>query len=244
MNPILRTNKQLLAMLKENVKNLEKRQAQKTQQPHHKIPSAGQAYFYRSSTKFFDNKKATGAVNTAQSPFFPGPANVDAINSALADRQLSAVQIEQDAAFVVTDLYVTSTEGASSTGGLRSGAGTTTIVLENMSSGRTLTIPTSDTVLLASDAKEYTLMGDALSHFVSPGIFTGTTLNATMFDRFYKFPVEYLVPRGAVLAVYRTGPKRVKLPVSSPYYVPGQPEPKTPNQYVDFVLGGYKVFGA
>lgn len=256
MNPILKTNKQLLAMLKEQISELEASEKERVGQPLAKSPSSGQAYFYKSVTKFSNSEKATGSVITEQTPFVQTSflngtfqVNLKEVNSLLSSRQMSAVIIDQDSAFVATDLYISSTEGQRLSRDLfdvTQHKRTASIVVENLSAGRQFTIPNAQDTVFASDSTVLKLSGDALTHFVNRGFYTtsyyGNGFNA--FDKFYKLPAEYLLPRGAVLAVYIEITPRLPLSTTHPNYLAGQPDPVSSRVYLDFTLGGYKVYGA
>ena len=209
MNSLLKANRQILAILKERLTQLEKKEAAPVDTE--KTPSKGQAYFYRSEALLEVDYGISGRNFAAR----------------------SLIKTSQDSSFVVTDLYMV---GVFVTENFREGNSTaffsfnaeTFIKLVNASNGRDLTVVSGDNMFPGANT-------DNPSFGIPFGAFT--PLYSTRFgggfapfalDYSYKLPVEYQLPRGAVIEAMAQWTPGI------PYYGVG----------VDFVLGGYKVFGA
>ena len=144
----------------------------------------------------------------------------------------SVVRTEQDASFIVTDFYLV---GVFVTEPFLEGSGSpdvfpseSFIKLVNASSGRDLTVVRGDDLVpqTLTDIQELGIPKSALVPMY--GYRFGVNQEAPFsLDYNYKLPVEWQLPRGATVeAMVQSG--------VGPYYRIG----------LDFVLGGYKVFGA
>lgn len=145
----------------------------------------------------------------------------------------SVIRTEQDSSFIVTDIYMV---GVFVTENFKEGNSTafsgysaeTFIKLVNVSSGRELTITNGENMFPGATPENpaFGVPFGAFTPLYSTRLGGGYAPFAL--DYSYKLPAEYQLPRGAVVeALAQWTP-------SSPYYGIG----------VDFVLGGYKVFGA
>lgn len=199
MNSLVKANRQLLAILKEHLQYLQKMEEFSADTK--KIPSEGQAYFYRSSANL-------------------GPADVAPLGSTTS----SFVRTEQDSAFVVTDIYVTGAYRRKPFVPDWSYAFPLFLKFTNSSNGRSLTI-SKDNVYYDVNNILFTDFGIPSTAFTPPG--AGGIIN---FDYHYQLPCEYLLPRGAVVR----GDLQEPDGLGKPSYASA----------LDFVLGGYKVFGA
>lgn len=202
MNPLLRTNRQLLAILKERLGNLQK--FEEFSVDFKKIPSEGQSYFYRSVANLGPSEQAV-----------PGTTIT------------SFVRVEQDAAFVVTDIYVTGAYDRKPFVPGTSAVYTPLVKFTNFSNGRNLTI-SSDSVIYSDPTVPvtFTEFGIPQPALQPLGSFPGAIIS---YDYHYKMPCEYLVPRASV--------------IGGAFQFNDSSEPSY-SYALDFVLGGYKVFGA
>lgn len=212
MNSFLKMNKQLLAMTEERIAQIEKKESAPANLK--KIPSQGQAYFYKSKT-VFSNQAQTSLIS-------------------------NVVRVEQDAAFVVTDLYITAVSTQSI--GLSEGGfvpDTALVKFVNTSSGRDLTISTNkeivpeSAILAPSTFFDFGVPLTALIPLYS-GFFFDLRQAPWSLDYHYPLPCEYLLPRGATVDALVVGNQIVAINESATIF----------NIGIDYVLGGYKVFGA
>jgi hypothetical protein len=188
-------------MLEERLSQLEKKESAPADLK--KVPSQGQAYFYRSKIAYSGQPESS-------------PVS-------------SIVRVEQDAAFVATDLYITAVRSMSDT------EPTEGIVLPSSSlvkfittsSGRDLTIATRKNIA----ANNFFDFGVPLAA-LNPLYGVESAQVRWGLDYHYRLPCEYLLPRGATVEALLIG---VPLAV---------PPPTIFNIGIDYVLGGYKVFGA
>lgn len=209
MNPILKSNKQLLAILEDQIKDLEKKQAIVDANA---IPSQGRAYFYRANFQ----------IQYLRGGFFAAPGVQNQIT------------IDQDTAFVATDLYfrtvINNPDEFSSNSPCY-------VTITQMSSGRQLT-PVDDFSVYGNLKNP----GIPLQHVVP---LLGPPQNPQLgYDYNYKLPCEWLLPRGAILQFNIV---RDFTDAIYPVYDEAGPPFGLGIQYaglVDVVLGGYKVVGA
>jgi hypothetical protein len=150
----------------------------------------------------------------------------------------SLIKTQQDAAFVATDLFIFkmfNDEREVPIG--RNGTGY--VKLTASSSGRRLT-DTKDEALWTNSITNTSLFEFGVPYEqLTPVLGTPNNVeNVSAFDYHYKLPVEYLIPRGAVIEAALMQTKAVS--GASPDGSPIQDFKVA----VDFALGGYKVFGA
>lgn len=201
MNSFLKTNRQLLAMLEESLAQLEKKESAPANLK--KVPSQGQAYFYRSKIAY-----------SGQQEFSPVS---------------SIVRVEQDAAFVATDLYITAVRSMSESEPIEGSIFPNSSLLKftTTSSGRDLTISTRKNIA----ANNFFDFGVPLAA-LNPLYGIDSAQPRWGLDYHYRLPCEYLLPRGATVEALLIG-----VPLAAP-------PPTIFNIGIDYVLGGYKVFGA
>lgn len=144
----------------------------------------------------------------------------------------SIVRIEQDSSFIVTDFFLLGVyvqddfgEGMAAPTSFFADA---FIKLTNTSSGRSLSIATGENLVpnATSEIPSFGIPFPALTPAYS--IRLGGGFAPFGLDYNYKFPVEYQLPRGATVEAM------VQWAAGTPNYRVG----------LDYVLGGYKVFGA
>lgn len=188
-------------MLQERLAQLE--EAESGRVDTNKTPSEGQVYFYRSRATLFED--SPGATAT------------------------SLIRVEQDAAFVATDLYVigsTITTEFATPFFSEGFTGTPFVKFVCTSSGRNLSVSSGKQVF-----PERLFDFGVPYECLIPLYREQNPQSAAALDYHYKLPCEYLLPRGATLealAVFtRLGSGDLNFNIG-----------------IDFVLGGYKVFGA
>lgn len=144
----------------------------------------------------------------------------------------SVVRIEQDSSFIVTDFFLL---GVYVQDDFREGRATpinflaeSFIKLTNASSGREISIANGDNLLpnATTETPSFGVPFSALTPAYSSRL--GGGYAPFGLDYNYKFPVEYQLPRGATVEAM------VQWAAGTPNYRVG----------LDYVLGGYKVFGA
>lgn len=211
MNTLIKANKQLLAMLNERLGQLESREESPVD--YRKIPSKGQGFFYRSETVFDSN----GAVFTNGS---------------------SLIKTQQDAAFVATDLFIFKilNDERENPVGLTIPS---YLKFTASSSGRRLT-ESKDEVLWTSGTTNTSLFEFGVPFEQLTPLYRNntTTPPVSSCDYHYKLPVEYLIPRGAVV---EASAMFTNLIFSA---TPADDPIQNFKVAVDYALGGYKVFGA
>jgi hypothetical protein len=184
-------------------------------------------------------EKASSPVNTEKTPsqgqayFYRSEVVFEGSFPTNRSPVRSVLRTEQDASFIATDFYLIGIyfqesfkEGQSSPNTFQAES---FIKLVNASSGREITVVKGEN-LAPGTASELPSLGIPRAALTPLYGYRLAPLSDVPFstDYNYKFPVEYQIPRGATIEAM------VEWAAGSPYYRVG----------LDFVLGGYKVFGA
>lgn len=183
--------------------------------------------------------RATSPVDTEKTPsrgqafFYRSSTVLEGAFPTNSSPARSVVRIEQDSSFIVTDLYLV---GIYSTEDFQEGLSSpnafpaeTFIKFVNASSGRDITVANGENLTpgALNELPSFGVPFSALTPLYSYRLGTFSD-SCVSLDYNYTLPVEYQLPRGSTVEAM------VQWAAGAPYYRLG----------LDFVLGGYKVFGA